>query len=154
MKYMILILALIFSNHAFAVSDCGGHASDGAFVTVHIETTGAKGIPSSGEVQIEKSGNKYGYRFGQTDIAQYFEFDDQTNSSTTVGLNAFANGDAPVSMRYVGGNYADMDLKAVIADHQTQDLKGNWLRVWTGPGRSSADQYQLTEIACSVYGGI
>ncbi len=154
MKFIILIAALIFSGHAFAVTDCGGRASDGAFVTVHIETTGPKGIASSGEVQIQKGGNKYGYRFGQADIAQFFEFDDQTNSSATIGLNAFANGEAPVSMRYVGTNYVDMDLQAVINDHQTRALSGNWFRVWTGPGRSPADQYQLTEIACSVYGGI
>lgn len=154
MKFILLTATLIFSTHVLAVSDCGGRAQDGSFVTIHIETTGPTGVPSAGEVAIQKNGNKFGYRFGQTEIPQYFEFDDQTNNSATVGLAAYVQAESPVSMRYVGGNYADMDLQAVIADHQTRDIKGNWLRVWMGPGHASADQYQLTEIACSVYGGI
>lgn len=154
MKHLILIAGLAFSAQAMAISECAGRGSDGSFVMVHVETVGANGMPSEGEVSIEHEGNKFGYRFGKAEISQYFENDDVANASAIVGVVAFAEQDSPISIKYVGPNFADMDLKAVIDEGKAQGLQGNFVRVWKGPGHTATDQFEMPKVACSVWSNL
>ncbi|WP_413944498.1 hypothetical protein [Bdellovibrio sp. HCB-162] len=154
MKYFFLLASLICSAKAFAVSECTGRASDNTWVTVHINTTGATGIPESGEVTFENEENKFGYRFTKEEITQFFEYDEPANNSAIVGLAAYAEKEFPISIKYNGPNFVDMDQKSVIEDGKTQPIKNNFLRVWKGPGHSATDQIQLNDIACSVWSNI
>lgn len=154
MKYLILLATLIISNHVWAVSECTGHTTDGGWITVHINTIGATGFPDQGEVLIEKEENKFGYRFAHEEITQFFEYDEPANNTAMVGLAAYVNKEAPVAIKYNGPNFVDMDLKAVIAEDKAKEVKGNFLRVWKGPGHAANDQFQLTNIACSTWPNI
>lgn len=151
MKYLICALALCFTNQVFAVVECGGRTKDGNFVTIQITTTGVVGVPEQGSVTIESGENKYGYRFGISEISQFFEYDEASDSSAVVGLTAFVQQESPRSVKYVGHNFVDMELKAVIDEGKVELPKGNFLRVWKGPDRAATDQYQLTKFVCSVW---
>lgn len=153
-KLMLATLLILYSGHAMAISDCGGRTSDGSFVLIHINTTGARGNANQGEVVIERSGNRFGYRFQQSEIAQYFEFDGGSSADSVVGVTAYIANDNPLSVKYVGPNFVDMDLKSVIDSGGTDTLTGNVLRVWKGPGHNATDQYQITKPACSVWTNI
>ena len=141
----------LVSSHAFAMAECAGVADDGSFVTLQMTTVGATAKPDEGAVVIERGENKFGYHFKPNEISQYFEFDDQANNSAVVGIAAYVDNNDPVSVKYVGPNFVDMELKVVIASGKTNAVKGNFLRVWKGPGHAATDQYQLTNIACSVW---
>lgn len=154
MKYLILLASIVCSSHAFAVSECTGLTSDGYWVTVHINTIGATGTPERGEVILEKEENKFGYRFTREDITQFFEYDEPANNTAMVGLASYVNKEFPVAIKYNGPNFVDMDLKSVIEEEKSRQLKGNFLRVWKGPGHAANDQFQLTNIACSVWPNI
>ncbi|WP_374079574.1 hypothetical protein [Bdellovibrio bacteriovorus] len=154
MKYLILLASFVCSSHAFAVSECTGQTVEGQWVTVHVNTTGPTGIPDRGEVAIENEENKFGYRFTREDITQFFEYDEPANNSAMVGLTSYVNKEFPVAMKYNGPNFIDMDLKSVIEEGKSQPLKGNFMRVWKGPGHQANDQFQLTNIACSVWPNI
>ncbi len=153
MKLFTIFSILIVSIHAWANSECTGRASDGSYVTVHIETSGAVGAPDTGEVTIESGGNKYGYRFTKAEMPQYFEFDDVSDGSAIVGIAAYVENEYPVSVKYVGTNFVDMELK-VVADDPAVKGEGNFLRVWKGPRHAATDQYQITKIACSVWSNL
>jgi hypothetical protein len=127
---------------------------DGTWVTVHINTTGATGIPDQGEVSFEKEENKFGYRFSHEDIIQFFEYDEPANNTAMIGLAAYVAKESPIAVKYNGPNFVDMDLKTVINESQTKEVQGNFLRVWKGPGHSSDDQEQMTEVACSTWANI
>lgn len=154
MKYLILLASFVVSAHAGAVSECTGLSSDGSWVTVHINTTGATGVPDRGEVIFENAENKFGYRFSREDITQFFEYDEPANNTAIVGLSSYVNKEFPVAIKYNGPNFVDMDLKSVIKEGKARQIKGNFLRVWKGPGHSSDDQFQLTNAACSVWANI
>lgn len=151
MKYLILLAAFGFSGHVWAVAECKGRTSDGSWVTVHINTIGAMGIPDRGEVVIEKEETKFGYRFANEDIAQFFEYDELADNTAMVGLSAYVNKEAPVAIKYNGPNFIDMDLKTVIEEGKAKEAKGNFLRIWKGPGHTANDQFQLTNVACSTW---
>jgi len=153
-KYILLFVGLSFSTHAFAVSECTGRTPDGTWVTVHINTTGAMGAPDQGEVSFEKEETKFGYRFSREDITQFFEYDEPSNNTAMIGLAAYVAKESPVAIKYNGPNFVDMDLKTVLDQNQTKDIKGNFLRVWKGPGHSSDDQVQILTIACSTWANI
>jgi len=138
---------------AFAVAECAGRLADGGFVTVRLHTKGAAKSPDHGEVSIERGGNTFGYRFKAEEVAQFFEFDDMAANTATVGLNAYVKREFPVLVKYVGTNYADMDLKAVIMarGQDPQAAKaGNFMHIWKGPGYQVSDQYHIDTPACSV----
>lgn len=137
-----------------AVTECSARASDGRWVTVTVETQGATGIPVEGEVVFVKDENKFGYRFTREDISQFFEYDEPADNTAMVGLFAYVQKEAPVSIKYNGPNFVDMDLKTVIMENKTQTMKNNFLRVWKGPGYASQDQLQLTSVACSTWPNI
>ena len=133
----------------FPVAECTGRATDGTFVTVTVNTKGATNAPDSAEVSIERGGNKFGYRFAATEISQFFEYDDVKANTAIVGMGAFVKREFPLSLKYAGPNYVDMDLKAVL-DDATAGGQGNFMRVWKGPGYQAVDQYVLTQPVCSV----
>ncbi|MGZ3746314.1 MAG: hypothetical protein ACXWRE_03195 [Pseudobdellovibrionaceae bacterium] len=151
MKYLILTTSLIFSIHSWAVSECTGRLADGSWVTVHINTTGATGYPDQGEVVIENKENKFGYHFSHEEITQFFEYDEASDNTAMVGLAAYVNKESPVAIKYNGPNFVDMDQKDVIEENKVKEIKGNFLRVWKGPGHASNDQFQLTNVACSTW---
>lgn len=154
MKHLILIAAFLVSGPAFAISECTGKTTDGSWITVQINTTGAMGVPEEGTVTIEKDENKFGYRFSHEDIVQYFENDDAANNLAMVGIAAYVKKESPVSVKYYGANFVDMDLKTVIQENKGGGTQGNFMRLWKGPGYDANNQYQLTNIACSVWGNI
>jgi hypothetical protein len=138
---------------AFAVAECTGRMSEGTFVTVRVSTKGVTKSPNHGEVKIQRGGNVFGYRFGAEEVAQFFEFDDVASNTAMVGISAFVKREYPVLVKYVGVNYADMDLRAVIEARGSKpdnEASGNFLRVWKGPGHDVSDQYQVTDAVCSV----
>jgi hypothetical protein len=153
-KKLVLIFALILSNRAMAVGECAGRTSDGSFVVVDVTTSGATGIPAQGSVTIQNGGNKFGYRFQHDEIAQYFEYDDVAAKSAVVGLSTYVTKEYPLFVKYVGPNFVDMDLQAVVDGGKTADLVGNVLRVWKGPGHAATDQYQISRPACSVWSNL
>lgn len=138
---------------AFAVAECTGRLAEGGYVTVRINTKGATKSPDRGEVSIDRGGNTFGYRFKSDEVAQFYEFDDVAANTATIGLNAFVSREFPVSVKYVGSNYADMDLKAVIQERGNDSnaaKAGNFMYVWKGPGYQSSDQYRIKDPVCSV----
>lgn len=145
------LLQLIYTSPAQASSDCYGQTTDGKAVTIHIETKGALSIPSRGEILFEDGQNHFGYQMSHEDISQYFEYDETSDGSAVVGLMAFSHGEAPVSIKYQGPNYKDMDLKVILAEGGANNLKSNFIRVWKGPGYDSASQYQITKIVCATW---
>lgn len=151
MKYLILFSSLIFSIQVWAVSECAGRTSEGSWVSVYVNTTGATGFPNEGEVVIENQENKFGYHFAHEEITQFFEYDEPANNSAMVGLAAYVNKESPVAIKYIGPNFVDMDLKSVLEADQAKAFKGNFLRVWKGPGHAANDQFQLTNVACSTW---
>lgn len=154
MKYLILLSSLLFAGNALAVSECTGRSDDGRWVTVHVNTKGAKGLPDQGEVVVENEENKFGYRFGHEDIVQFFEYDETSNNSAMVGLVAYVNQEYPVAIKYIGPNFVDMDLKSVIEDGKGTESKGNFLRIWKGPGYAATDQFTLINVVCSTWTNI
>ena len=135
-----------------AISECAGKAADGSWVSVVINTTGPTGIPDEGTVMIEKEGNKFGYKFGRSEITQFFENDDPSAQTAMVGLAAYVEQNNPVAIKYVGENFVDMDLKAVVEQGRNANQpKGNFMRVWRGPGYDANTQYQVTNLVCSVW---
>lgn len=151
MKYLILLSTVFCSGHAWGVSECTGRTANGLWVTVHVETSGARGVPNHGEVVIEKEENKFGYHFSPENITQFFEYDEPANSTAMVGLIAYVGKEFPVAIKYYGPNFVDMDLKSVITESGPGISKGNFLRVWKGPGHGADDQFQLTNVACSTW---
>lgn len=154
MKQMIWIAMMFSSLSAQAMTECAGRAADGTLVTVQVSTTGARGLPERGSVLFERSGNRFGYKFERNEISQFFEYDDTQNQFATVGLNAYVKQDAPLQVRYVDRNYVDLDLKAVVDDANFHSAPGNFLRVWKGSGYAAAEQYQITNFACSVWANL
>jgi hypothetical protein len=153
-KYLILLASLNFSSLVWAVSECTGRTDNGSWVSVHINTSGATGFPDEGEVFIENAENKFGYHFSHEDISQFFEYDEPANNTAIVGLAAYVNKESPVAIKYMGPNFVDMDLKSVIEGEEARKAKGNFLRVWKGPGHASSDQFQMTNVACSTWPNI
>jgi hypothetical protein len=153
-KRLLFVAAMLVSLRSWAVSECAGRATDGSWVKVHINTVGPTGIPEQGEVTIENEENKFGYRFAHEDITQFFEYDEPSNNSAMVGLAAYVNKESPVAVKYNGPNFVDMDLKVVIQEDKAADLKGNFLRIWKGPGHAAGDQFQLTNVACATWPNI
>ena len=133
----------------FAVAECTGQLPDGSYVTVTVTTKGATKAPYDAEVAIERGGNKFGYRFDASEIAQFFEFDDAKSNTAIVGLGAYVKREFPVSIQYSGPNFVDMDLKATI-DAGGSRVASNSMRVWKGPGYAADDQYVLPAPVCSV----
>lgn len=148
---------------AFATAECTGSLNDGTFVTVVVSTEGATKAPSRGEVKIERAGNKFGYRFSAEEISQFFEVDEAETNTAMVGLSAFVSREYPISVRYSGPNYVDMDLRAVLTSGSASRAQAgtsrdqaahgprNRMRVWKGPGHEAKDQYVLTNPVCSVW---
>lgn len=154
MKKIILMAVLFCSSRAMAISECAGRASDGSFVTVHIETVSALGLPGEGTVTFEDEGNKFGYRLQGSEVAQYFEYDDVAKKEAVVGISAFVKKDFPIFIKYVGPNFIDMDLKAVVEQGLGQKLTGGIMRVWKGPGHSATDQVQVSRPVCQVWSNL
>jgi hypothetical protein len=153
-KYLILITAFICAGPALAISEYTGKTPDGIWVTVQVTTTGATGTASEGNVVIEKDENKFGYHFNHDDITQYFENDDSANNLAMVGVAAYVAKESPVSVKYYGPNFVDMDLKTVIQEGKAGEVKNNFMRVWKGPGYDANNQYQLTDIVCSDWANL
>ena len=151
MKHFILASLVGFSGGAFANISCGGYADRQTFVTVNITTEGVTAKAVAGEVVIEKGGNAYGYRFKSDVINQYFEHSQSTNNSMMAGVFASPSTDGPLELRYVGSNYVDMDLKAVIQQGPPQD-QGNIMHVWQGPG--STDQFEISNFVCKKWNSL
>lgn len=155
MKQILAFLILGFmQQQAFANIECTGLTRDRAYVTVRVGTADATGSPASGEVILEKGGNKYGYRFAGAEVAQFFEDDDAAEKRAVVGVVAYVGKEFPVSAKYVGTNHADMDLKAILADASVPKSASNILRVWRGPGYAATEQLTADRIVCSVWPGI
>jgi hypothetical protein len=151
MKSLVLAAALVLSVQARANIECAGRAEDKTFVRVEVTTVGANAKASEGRVTFERGGNTYGYKIAAADMSQFFEYDDAAKNTSVVGLTAFVGNESPVSIKYVGSNFIDMELKAVVEQGLADKIEDNFMRVWKGPGRASTDQYQLTKVACSVW---
>lgn len=154
MRKMILMAMLIFSARAMAISECAGTANDGSFVTVHVETVSAMGLPGEGSVTFDDGGNKFGYHFAGSEVAQFFEYDDIAKKEAVVGVSAFVKKDFPIFVKYVGPNFIDMDLKAVVDQGQADKVTGGIMRVWKGPGHSATDQVQVSHPVCQVWSNL
>lgn len=154
MKYLMLIGLFSFSVPALAMTECAARTSDGSFVRITIETVGPQAKPQKGQVLYERAGNRFGYRFEGRYVSQYFEYDDLERNSAVVGINAYVYNEMPIQVKYVGPNYVDLDLKSVIDEGTAPKGTGNVMRVWKGPGHSKTDQYQATQIACSVWANL
>ncbi len=156
MNFQQRLLTLFFAQLAIssignATSECYGRTTDGKSVLVRVETTGAMGAPNQGEVIIEDEHNHYGYQFTKDDITQYYEYDDSSDGSAVVGLLAYTKSESPVSLKYLGPNFKDSDLKTIVKEGTVATLKGNFLRLWKGPGFESRNQYQISQIACGTW---
>ncbi len=141
-------------GRAFAVVECAGKSADGSLVTVLVNTKGVTKAPDHGEVQVQKAGNKFGYRFGGEVISQFFENDDAEKNWATVGLGAYIQSEFPVNLKYDGPNYVDQDLGAVLESgaHSPGGTtnKSNYMRVWKGPGYLAKEIYVIENPVCSV----
>lgn len=146
-----MLVTILFSNRVLATSECTGRTQNREWVTVVVNTSGATGRPDRGEVIIEKDNNKYGYRFNQQDIAQFFEYDETANNTALVGLAAYVNNEYPVMIKYHGRNYIDMDHKTVIEESKSEIKADNFIRIWKGPGYPANDQFQLNKVVCSTW---
>jgi hypothetical protein len=138
---------------AFATAECTGRMKDGSFVTVTVTTKGVTKAPDHGEVSIEKMGNKFGYRFSAADISQFFEFADEKANTATIGLGAYIGAELPITVKYNGPNYIDMDLTAVLTSGVAAagTPSGNTMRVWKGPGYLASDSYDVQDQVCSIW---
>lgn len=150
MKQILAFLILGFIQQAASANvECTGVTRDRAYVTVRVGTTDATGAPAAGEVIMEKGGNKYGYRFAGAEVAQFFE--DDADNRAIVGVVAYVEKEFPVSVKYVGTNHVDMDLKQILADESVPKSATNLLRIWRGPGYASTEQIVADKIVCSVW---
>ena len=152
--WLVTFILNFVSTYAFGIAECTGYRKDTGFVTVHIETNGPTGTPNSGIVTFEQNENKFGYRFGKEEISQFFEFDDSSGQQAVVGALVYVNKEAPVTMKYVGKNYIDMDLRVIIKDKNVIKNPENVMRVWKGPGYSSTEQIELKGVVCSIWSNI
>jgi len=154
MKKMFLLAVLIFSARAMAISECAGTATDGSFVTVHIDTVSGMGTPGEGSVTFDDGSNKFGYRFQSSDVAQFFEYDDAGKKEAIVGISVFVKKDFPIFVKYSGPNFVDMDLKAAVDQGEAEKVTGGIMRVWKGPGHSATDQVQISHPICQVWSNL
>jgi hypothetical protein len=138
------------SGLPFATAECAGRLRDGSIVTVKVFTKGATKSPDGGSVEIAKGGNRFGYRFRADEVAQFFENDDAKSNQAMVGLNAYVAGEFPVSVKYNGKNFVDMDLRAVLESGENNSVTANTMQVWKGPGYKADDFYRFTKPVCSV----
>lgn len=151
LKTILLIATALSTTVARASSECYGKTNDGKGLTVRIETMGAKGAFTRGEIIFEDHGNRYGYQLSQEQITQYFEFDETSDGSAVVGLVAYAGSEGPVAIKYLGPNFVDLDLKTVLEKGTINDIKGNFLRAWKGPGYETTNQTNLTRVVCATW---
>jgi hypothetical protein len=154
MKKMFLLAVLVFSARAMANVECAGTATDGSFVTVHLETVTAMGLAGEGVITFDDGSNKFGYHMVPAEVAQFFEYDDIAKKEAIVGISAFVKKDFPIFVKYVGPNFVDMDLKAAVDQGQADQLTGGIMRVWKGPGHSSTDQVQISHPVCQVWSNL
>jgi len=150
-KYILLIAPLLTATLSKASSECFGKTSDGKNLKVRIETFGAKGEVKFGEVIFEDGANHYGYQLSKQNITQYFEFDDVNDGSAVIGLVAYSGNSAPVSIKYVGPNFVDLDLKTVFEKSSADLIRGNFIRVWKGPGYEITNQVNLNRLVCATW---
>lgn len=133
--------------------ECGGQVEGGPFVVLHISVD-QLGFAEQASVTFQEFGNKYGYRFLREDMPQFFEHDDMVNNKAIVGLMALVNRKFPVSVKYVGDNYADLDLRTSIEEGRGQAATlGNFMKVWKGPGHDASETYDFKNVLCSVWAG-
>ena len=64
---------------------------------------------------------------------------------------AYAGSEGPVTIKYVGTNFVDMDLKTILEKGTVYDVKGNSMRAWKGPGYEPTNQVNLSRIACATW---
>lgn len=152
MKRLMLILTLVLAQRAMANIECAGRAADGTFVHIEVQTLGATQAAGPSSVTFEAGGNKFGYRMQANEVVQFFQYDDMAAKTAMVGLSAYAQKNFPVSIKYDGPNFVDMDLKAEVDAGKVGDVNGV-MRVWKGPGHGT-DQYQVSKPICSVWSNL
>jgi hypothetical protein len=148
---MIFLLGLLLHPEVNASSECLGKTSDGKTLSIRLETMGPKGAVTRGEIVFENQGNRYGYQLAKDEITQYFEFDEAGDNSAVVGLVAYAGGEGPVTIKYVGTNFVDMDLKTILESGVANNIRGNSMRVWRGPGYEPTNQVNISRIVCATW---
>lgn len=150
-KSLVFLMTVVLSRGAWAGSQCAGFDPAHGMVTITVETQGAQAVPVEGEVTIESGGNRFGYRFDRADISQFFESSALGANKVIVGARAYVKKVSPVSLQYVGENFADLNLQAVLQDSSIEKNHENLIRIWRGPGYPATDQMQVTGIVCSVW---
>jgi hypothetical protein len=150
--FIAVVIASWTSLCAQAGMECAGITSEQSFVTIEVQTSGAKAEPALGMVSVfDKDGNTYGYRIEAGEIAQYFEQDLIKQAATFVGLKAFVLGDNPVELYYSGDNYADQDLGLILKDPNRKPSTVGLFKVWRGPGYPAATQFDVLDFVCGVW---
>jgi hypothetical protein len=146
-----LFLTFAAVSQSQASSECYGQTRDGKEITVRTYTRDIKGTPEEGEVRIEDQGHHYGYRFSKADFVQYYEHEETGDQSAFIGMKVFVDASSPIELQYLGVNHTDMDLRTIYQQLPAATPKGNFLRVWRGPGHEASNQYQMTRIVCSTW---
>ena len=152
MKKLLILGMLLVPALAQARTECAGETYGGTLVRVAIETMGVMGSVKEGRVDIlsGRDGQTRSYAIRPDEVTQYFEFDNQeAQPRSVVGLAAFVNAENPVTIHYVGTNFARPVLD-VIRQPLRMKEPGNEMRVWKGPGYASDQQHQFTDVVCRI----
>jgi hypothetical protein len=149
LKLRILFVALLslpVSLQAYTI--CAGETYTGTMVVVLINTVGSMGVPQDGLVTITpKNESARNYTLSKSDIVQFFEAGDV--KTAFIGLAAYQAAENPVWIKYHGKNY-DVDPVQELRDPKHIKQSGNEMRVWKGPGYSGSEQFQFTDVVCTV----
>ncbi len=141
-----LFMCLPASLQAYTI--CAGETYTGTMVVVTINTVGSMGVPQDGLVTITpKNEATRSYTLNKADIVQFFEAGDE--KIAFIGLAAYQATENPVWIKYHGKNY-DVDPVQELRDPKHVKQRGNEMRVWKGPGYSGSDQFQFTDVVCTV----
>lgn len=147
-RIIILAILLFLPLSVRAYSICAGETYTGIMVVVSINTVGSMGNPQNGTVSITPRGQAtQTYDLTSQEIVQFFESADE--KTAFIGLAAYQAAENPIWIKYHGKNY-EVDPVEELLDPNHIKQRGNEMRVWKGPGYSSSDQFQFTDVVCTV----
>jgi len=148
LKVTLGFVALMMTQSSLAYVTCVGETYAGTVVQVSINTTGSMAFPEGGHIAIqESSGKAKAYTIKKDEIAQFFE--SVNPDRAIVGLSSYQELNNPIWINYVGKNYED-NLFEALRDPNREKQQSNEMRVWKGPGYGPNEQYQFTDVICSV----
>jgi hypothetical protein len=150
MKKTLFGILLLSPLAASAQSLCTGETFKGAIVQVTINTVGSMGAVQDGRVDIQdENGKKTSYAIRKDFIPQYYDHLEGANAERAlVFLDAYVDSLNPVSVRYMGTNFEN-PLKSLVDTNRKKE-PNNEMRIWKGPGFDGTQQYQFTDVVCSV----